>query len=178
MSVRDLLELATFVVTIVALPFAVWVFLAEQRKERENEEDEVYQLLSDNYEEFLHEISRLIPVLRVRWDEFWEVERLAEAMVQETRLPLPLARLLVARGVTPADAAAFLDPQLRDLLPDPRRLKDMDRAAARFLRAVKGRDAVVSALDVARPCGETLVISSVSFATVAGTSSVATVTSE
>ena len=42
MSVRDLLELATFVVTIVALPFAVWVFLAEQRKERENEEEEAY----------------------------------------------------------------------------------------------------------------------------------------
>lgn len=35
------------------------------------------------YEEFLNEISRLIPVLRVRWDEFWEVERLAEAVSQE-----------------------------------------------------------------------------------------------
>jgi deoxyadenosine/deoxycytidine kinase len=39
--------------------------------------------LYDNYEEFLHEISRLIPVLRVRWDEFWEVERLAEAVARE-----------------------------------------------------------------------------------------------
>ncbi|MFI5168197.1 MAG: deoxynucleoside kinase [Thermoanaerobaculales bacterium] len=39
--------------------------------------------LYQGYEEFLHEISRLIPVLRVRWDEFWEVERLAEAVSQE-----------------------------------------------------------------------------------------------
>jgi deoxyadenosine kinase len=39
--------------------------------------------LYNNYEEFLREISRLIPVLRVRWDEFWEVERLAEAVARE-----------------------------------------------------------------------------------------------
>ncbi len=39
--------------------------------------------LYSGYEEFLHEISRLIPVLRVRWDEFWEVERLAEAVSRE-----------------------------------------------------------------------------------------------
>jgi len=39
--------------------------------------------LYNNYEEFLAEISRLIPVLRVRWDEFWEVERLAEAITRE-----------------------------------------------------------------------------------------------
>ncbi len=39
--------------------------------------------LYDNYEEFLQEISRLIPVLRVRWDEFWEVERLAKAIARE-----------------------------------------------------------------------------------------------
>ncbi|MDP3861805.1 MAG: single-stranded-DNA-specific exonuclease RecJ [Phaeovulum sp.] len=71
-----------------------------------------------------------------------EADRMAEAMVQETRLPLPLARLLVARGVAAADAARFLEPQLRDLLPDPLALKDMGRAAARFLRAVAGREAI------------------------------------
>ncbi|MDP2063618.1 MAG: single-stranded-DNA-specific exonuclease RecJ [Phaeovulum sp.] len=71
-----------------------------------------------------------------------EADRMAEAMVQETRLPLPLARLLVARGVAAADAARFLEPQLRDLLPDPLLLKDMGRAAARFLRAVAGREAI------------------------------------
>ena len=50
---KDLWELASFVVTVVALPFAVGVFLLEQRKERENEEEESFQLLSDAYIEFL-----------------------------------------------------------------------------------------------------------------------------
>jgi len=71
-----------------------------------------------------------------------EADRLAEAMAQATRLPLALARVLVARGVTPEEAAGFLEPTLRDLLPDPRRLKDMEKAAARFLKAVKGREPI------------------------------------
>ena len=44
---------------------------------------EYLQRLYDNYEEFLHEISRLIPVLRVHWDEFKEVEHLAKAVTRE-----------------------------------------------------------------------------------------------
>jgi len=43
----------SFVVTVIGLPLAIGVFVFEQRKERNNEEEEVYQLLSDNYQEFL-----------------------------------------------------------------------------------------------------------------------------
>jgi hypothetical protein len=50
---RDFWEIASYVVTVVALPFAVGVFLLEQRKERENEEEEAFQLLSDAYNDFL-----------------------------------------------------------------------------------------------------------------------------
>jgi single-stranded-DNA-specific exonuclease len=71
-----------------------------------------------------------------------EAERLAEAMAQITRLPLALCAILVARGVSPQDAAPFLAPQLRDLLPDPLRMKDMGAAAARFLQAVKSRQRI------------------------------------
>jgi hypothetical protein len=46
-------ELLSYIVTVIALPVAIIVFLFEQRKERENEEEEVYQLLSDNYQDFL-----------------------------------------------------------------------------------------------------------------------------
>jgi hypothetical protein len=46
-------ELLSYVVTVIGLPMAIAVFLYEQRKERENEEEEVYQLLSDNYQGFL-----------------------------------------------------------------------------------------------------------------------------
>lgn len=71
-----------------------------------------------------------------------EVERLAVAMAQETRLPLALCNALVARGVAPQEATAFLTPQLRDLLPDPLRMKDAGKAAARFLHAVKARQRI------------------------------------
>ena len=53
MSLRDALEMASFLVTVVGLPFAIGVFLYEQRRERENEEEEAYQLLSDAYNDFL-----------------------------------------------------------------------------------------------------------------------------
>ncbi|MGB2891687.1 MAG: single-stranded-DNA-specific exonuclease RecJ, partial [Albidovulum sp.] len=66
-----------------------------------------------------------------------EAERQAEAIAQATALPLPLARVLAARGVAPEEAVRFLDPQLRELLPDPRSLKDMGLAAARFVTALK-----------------------------------------
>lgn len=46
-------ELLSYVVTVIGLPLAIFVFLYEQWKERENEEEEVYQLLSDNYQDFL-----------------------------------------------------------------------------------------------------------------------------
>lgn len=71
-----------------------------------------------------------------------EADRLSEAMVQATRLPEPLARVLVARGVAPEEAAGFLEPTLRELLPDPRALRDMETAAARFVAAVKGRQRI------------------------------------
>jgi hypothetical protein len=50
---RDLWELLSYIVTVIALPLAIFVFLYERRKEHANEEDEDYQLLSDNYQDFL-----------------------------------------------------------------------------------------------------------------------------
>jgi hypothetical protein len=52
-SWRDAFELASFIVTVVGLPFAIGVFLIQQRQERENEEEEAYQHLSDAYNDFL-----------------------------------------------------------------------------------------------------------------------------
>ncbi len=66
-----------------------------------------------------------------------EEDRLSEAMAQDTGLPSALCRTLVRRGVAAEDAPAFLAPTLRDLLPDPRHLKDMETAATRFLHAVE-----------------------------------------
>lgn len=46
-------EWLSYVVTVIGLPLAIVVFLAEQRKERRNEEEAVYESVSDNYQEFL-----------------------------------------------------------------------------------------------------------------------------
>jgi hypothetical protein len=46
-------EMLSYIVTVVGLPLAILTFMLEQRKERENEDEEVYQLLADNYTDFL-----------------------------------------------------------------------------------------------------------------------------
>jgi len=46
-------ETASYVVTVVGLPFAIMVFIWERRRERQNEEEEIYQRLSDEYTNFL-----------------------------------------------------------------------------------------------------------------------------
>ncbi len=71
-----------------------------------------------------------------------EEDRLSEAMAQATHLPMALCQTLVKRGVAPQDAAGFLAPALRDLLPDPMLLRDMGVAADRFLHAVKTRQRI------------------------------------
>lgn len=46
-------ELASYIVTVVGLPFAIGVFILEQRRERQNEEEEISQRLSDEYTNFI-----------------------------------------------------------------------------------------------------------------------------
>ena len=71
-----------------------------------------------------------------RWEARGYDERIAQALAQRHGLPDVLARSLSARGVGLDDAARFLDPKLRDLLPDPSSFQDMDRAAARLALAL------------------------------------------
>ena len=53
MSGLEVWELLSYIVTVVGLPLAIFTFWKEQRKERENEEEETYQLLSVAYTDFL-----------------------------------------------------------------------------------------------------------------------------
>ncbi len=90
-----------------------------------------------------------------------EVQRAAEAMAQATALPAPpVCTVLARRGVSAEEAQSFLEPTLRDLLPDPRRLKDMEAAATRTLAALdKGeRIAIFADYDVDGATSATLLI--------------------
>ena len=58
-----------------------------------------------------------------------EQDRLAQAIAQQSDISDLTARTLARRGVLPEDAARFLEPSLRDLMPDPSCLRGMDAAA-------------------------------------------------
>jgi len=61
-----------------------------------------------------------------------ETERRAAAISQATGVPEIMAGVLVRAGVDAAGAGAYLNPKLRDLMPDPSTLRDMDAAVALF----------------------------------------------
>ncbi len=82
----------------------------------------------------------------------------AEALAQIEGFPDVLARLLAGRGVEPADAARFLEPKLRDLLPDPATLTGMDAAADRLATAAQRGEkvAIFGDYDVDGACSAAL----------------------
>jgi single-stranded-DNA-specific exonuclease len=73
-----------------------------------------------------------------RWVERLDPARakIAIAIAQVHALPELLGRVLAARGAEIATVSRYLDPSLRTLLPDPVALRDMERAAERFAKAV------------------------------------------
>lgn len=69
-------------------------------------------------------------------------DRLAETIAQGSRLPRAVCAVLARAGVAPDQAERYLTPTLREDLPDPRSLLDMEPAAARFLQAVLARERI------------------------------------
>ena len=60
-----------------------------------------------------------------------------QAIAERLGLPEIVGRLLAQRGVDHDHAPGFLDPRLRDQLPDPSHLRDMEVAATRLACAVR-----------------------------------------
>lgn len=85
----ELWEYLSYVVTAIGLPMAIYIFVYEQRKERENEEEEVYQLLSDNYQDFL-KVALDNPDLKLFSEE--ETQNLTEE--QQERLTIIFSILI------------------------------------------------------------------------------------
>ena len=69
-------------------------------------------------------------------------DMVALAIAQGHGVPDIVARVLAGRGVSAEQTERFLDPTIRDLLPDPASLTDMDKAAARIAAAVMAREKV------------------------------------
>jgi single-stranded-DNA-specific exonuclease len=71
-----------------------------------------------------------------RWRQRAGDDRAGLALAQQLGVPEIIGRLLAARGVAVEQAERFLAPTLRDFLPDPSHLKDMDKAVARVAAAI------------------------------------------
>lgn len=68
--------------------------------------------------------------------------REGRAIAERLALPEIVGRLLAQRGVDLDHAPGFLAPRLRDQLPDPSHLRDMDAAAARLVQAMRGGETI------------------------------------
>ncbi|MBU1173858.1 MAG: single-stranded-DNA-specific exonuclease RecJ [Alphaproteobacteria bacterium] len=62
--------------------------------------------------------------------------RNALAIAQKTGMSDILARVIAGRGVSLDDASGFLEPAIRDLMPDPSTLAGLDETVARLVSAV------------------------------------------
>jgi single-stranded-DNA-specific exonuclease len=77
---------------------------------------------------------------RARLDAAGEARALAiSQMSGQSEL---MARVLAGRGVAIADVERYLDPTLRDLMPDPFALRDMPQAIERLKQAVERQEGV------------------------------------
>ena len=89
-----------------------------------------------------------------RWVISESDEDSVRALATGHALPVVLARVLAARGVSANDAADYLNPTLKRFLPEPMTLQDMDKAVARVMAAIaRGeRIAVFGDYDVDGSC--------------------------
>ena len=53
MEMKDWMELFSYIVTVIGLPFAIAVFIIDHWRERGNEEEEIFLKLSDDYNQFM-----------------------------------------------------------------------------------------------------------------------------
>ncbi len=70
----------------------------------------------------------------------WKVKQYdlptSKVLSQRFNLPEAVANILAMRGVTLEDAQEFLEPSLKNSLPDPSHLLDMDKAVERIVTAI------------------------------------------
>ena len=68
--------------------------------------------------------------------------RIAQAISQRTDLSEILARIIAGRGVGIDEAEIYLSPTIRDLMPDPSTVTDMDALAERLADAIVKQESI------------------------------------
>ena len=84
----------------------------------------------------------LYSVSHARWHFVQSPPHIVEGLVEATAMPRPLAEMLAGRGITKDGIEAWLTPRMRDLMPDPLTLADMDKAVNRLADAVEAGEKI------------------------------------
>lgn len=82
-------------------------------------------------------------LLNKRWSLRPYEESHVQALTQKLEISSIMARLLVMRGYDFESTLLFLEPSLRQHLPDPLILKDMDKAVERIVRAIDSGEKIL-----------------------------------
>ncbi len=84
------------------------------------------------------------PLLGVRrsalgqeWQQRPFINRQAEAIADRLSVPSIVGQLIAARGISIDDAETFYRPSLKECMPDPSSLLDMEKGARRIVRALE-----------------------------------------
>lgn len=71
-----------------------------------------------------------------RWEARPYAPRHAEAIANRLGVSMTVGQLIAARSIAIEEADAFYNPSLKESLPDPSSILDMDKGAARIIRAI------------------------------------------
>ncbi len=71
-----------------------------------------------------------------------DVESYMDAVSQRYAVESTLARIMAGRDITLEEVEHYLSPTLRHLLPNPMHLRDMDKAIARLVDAVRNKETI------------------------------------
>lgn len=83
-----------------------------------------------------------ISVLGSNWKSRDIDERQVYRYVNDYNISELLARIMIARGVEEQDVEKFLNPKIKDLLPDPFHLLDMEKACARVADGILRKERI------------------------------------
>ena len=74
------------------------------------------------------------------WRQRSADEQLIEKMKKSSGINSILARILISRGILPSETRNYLNPSIRDDLPDPMMLTDMEKASNRLAKAISTKE--------------------------------------
>lgn len=81
-------------------------------------------------------ISSPLSATGAHWVFSQPPQYIKDGLIEVSGMPQPLAHILAARGITKAELGHWIEPKIRDLMPDPSQIADMDTAVMRLADAV------------------------------------------